>query len=76
VWTHLLSFNNASKQEDYYIQTYNADPEFPKSQNCYGERYLNETRHFYAQEIAELPFAVLETDLRRFAVQAVQIKWS
>ncbi|KAG7377998.1 hypothetical protein PHYPSEUDO_010708 [Phytophthora pseudosyringae] len=74
VWTHLLSFNNASKQENYYVQTYNADPEFPKSQNCYGERNVSMSEHFYAQEVADLPFAGLETDLRRFAAEAVEIK--
>ncbi|KAL3658741.1 hypothetical protein V7S43_016376 [Phytophthora oleae] len=74
VWTHLLSFKNTSKQENYYVQTYNADPEFPKSQNCYGERNVSKSEHFYAQEVADLPFAGLETDLRRFAVEAVTIK--
>ncbi|POM59849.1 hypothetical protein PHPALM_31361, partial [Phytophthora palmivora] len=74
VWTHLLSFNNASKQENYYIETYNADPEFPKSQNCYGQRNVSKNEHFYAQEVADLPFAGLETNLRRFAAEAVEIK--
>ncbi|KAL4159088.1 hypothetical protein PRNP1_004859 [Phytophthora ramorum] len=74
VWTHLLSFNKASRQENYYIETFNADPEFPKSQNCYGQRNVSKNEHFYAQEVADLPFAGLETDLRRFAAEAVEIK--
>ncbi|KAF4028819.1 putative Mannosyltransferase [Phytophthora infestans] len=74
VWTHLLSFNSTSKQEHYYVQTYNADPEFPKSQNCYGERNVSKSQHFYAREVADLPFSGLETDLRRFAAEAVEIK--
>ncbi|KAG2826264.1 hypothetical protein PC129_g8354 [Phytophthora cactorum] len=74
VWTHLLSFNPTSKQENYYVKTYNADPEFPKSQNCYGERNVSKSEHFYAQEVADLPFSRLETDLRRFAAEAVEIK--
>ncbi|KAG3117662.1 hypothetical protein PI125_g3589 [Phytophthora idaei] len=74
VWTHLLSFNPTSKQENYYVKTYNADPEFPKSQNCYGERNVSKSEHFYVQEVADLPFSRLETDLRRFAAEAVEIK--
>ncbi|GMF24608.1 unnamed protein product [Phytophthora lilii] len=74
VWTHLLSFNSTSSQEDYYVETYNADPEFPKSQNCYGQRNVSKSKHFYAQEVADLPFAGIETHLRRFAAEAVEIK--
>ncbi|KAG6612083.1 Kinesin protein [Phytophthora cinnamomi] len=76
VWTHLLSFRNASGQEFYYIETFNADPEFPKSQNCYGQRNVTKNEYFYAQEVADLPFAGLETHLRRFAAEAVEIKQS
>ncbi|OWZ13746.1 hypothetical protein PHMEG_00012877 [Phytophthora megakarya] len=74
VWTHLLSFNKDSKQENYYVETYNADPEFPKSQNCYGQRNVSKNEHFYAEEVADLPFAGLETDIRRFAAEAMEIK--
>ncbi|KAE8888336.1 hypothetical protein PF005_g6724 [Phytophthora fragariae] len=76
VWTHLLSFRNVSGQEFYYVETYNADPEFPKSQNCYGQRNVSKNEYFYAQEVADLPFAGLETHLRRFAAEAVEIKQS
>lgn len=76
VWTHLLSFRNTTGQEYYYIETFNADPEFPKSQNCYGQRNVSKNEYFYAQEVADLPFAGLETHLRRFAAEAVEIKQS
>ncbi|RLN36684.1 hypothetical protein BBJ28_00023950 [Nothophytophthora sp. Chile5] len=73
VWTHLLSFNNASSRAHYVIETYNADPEFPKQQNCYGQRNVSKNEHFYAQEVAGLSFEGLETDLRQFAMEARQV---
>ncbi|RLN48835.1 hypothetical protein BBJ29_005856 [Phytophthora kernoviae] len=74
VWTHLLSFNNSANRTNYVIETYNADPEFPKSQNCYGQRNVSKNEYFYAQDVADLSFAGIETDLRRFAAEAIDIK--
>ncbi|RLN48836.1 hypothetical protein BBJ29_005857 [Phytophthora kernoviae] len=72
IWTHLSSFNNRSRRSDYYIGTYNADPDFEKGQNCYGKRYLNQTQHFVTQEFANLSYARLESELRRFAMEGAQ----
>ncbi|KAL7690000.1 putative alpha-mannosyltransferase, nucleotide-diphospho-sugar transferase [Plasmopara halstedii] len=73
VWTHLLTFNNTSNLEDYIVQVYNASPEFDESQTCYGERDVSKSEHFYVQNIASLPFAGLETHIRRFAAEAVEL---
>ncbi|KAL4174623.1 hypothetical protein KRP22_006560 [Phytophthora ramorum] len=72
IWTHLLSFNSTAQRADYVIEAYNADPQFPKDQHCYGQRHLGSNPNFYAQEIAGLSFAELETHLRRFAQEAAQ----
>ncbi|KAG7392034.1 hypothetical protein PHYBOEH_006510 [Phytophthora boehmeriae] len=74
VWTHLLSFNNSAHITNYVVETYNADPEFPKSQNCYGQRNVSKNEYFYAQDVADLSFAGIETDLRKFAAEAIDIK--
>uniref|UniRef100_M4BVY7 RxLR effector candidate protein n=2 Tax=Hyaloperonospora arabidopsidis (strain Emoy2) TaxID=559515 RepID=M4BVY7_HYAAE len=74
VWTHLLSFNSSFKREKYYVKTYFAYPDFPRSQNCYGQRNVSMTEHFFAQNVTDLPFAGLETNLRRFAAEAMEIK--
>ncbi|RLN58735.1 hypothetical protein BBJ29_009376 [Phytophthora kernoviae] len=39
-WTHLVTFRNTSERFDYVIDTYSAEPEFAKEQNCYGQREL------------------------------------
>jgi alpha 1,2-mannosyltransferase len=72
IWTHLLSFNSTAPRVDYAIETYSADPQFPREQHCYGQRYIGSNPNFYAQEIADLPFAGLETNLRQFAAEAVR----
>jgi len=73
-WSHILSFNRTSRQSNYFIETYNAYPEFPKEQNCYGQRELGKNKHFYAQEVANMTFAGLETSIRHFAFEAVQLQ--
>ncbi|KAG7392035.1 hypothetical protein PHYBOEH_006511 [Phytophthora boehmeriae] len=73
IWTHLLSFNSTAARASYVIETYNADPEFPKEQYCYGQRHIGSNPSFYVQEIANLSFAGLETNVRRFAMEAAQI---
>ncbi|KAG2518182.1 hypothetical protein BBO99_00007552 [Phytophthora kernoviae] len=74
IWTHLLSFNSTAARADYVIETYNADPEFSKEQHCYGQRHIGSNPSFYAQEIANLSFAGLETNVRRFAMEAAQLR--
>ncbi|KAG6612084.1 Pantothenate synthetase [Phytophthora cinnamomi] len=72
IWTHLVSLRNSSRRSDYRIRTYNADPDFEKGQNCYGQRYLNQSQHFATQEFANLSFGGLETELRRFAMEGAR----
>ncbi|KAG2906143.1 hypothetical protein PC114_g11262 [Phytophthora cactorum] len=69
IWTHLLSFNRSAPRTDYVIEAYSVDPHF-QDQHCYGQRHIGSNPSFYAQEIANLSFAGLETDLRRFAMEA------
>ncbi|RLN31275.1 hypothetical protein BBJ28_00021129, partial [Nothophytophthora sp. Chile5] len=73
IWTHLVSFRNESRRANYVIDTYTAYPDFPAGQNCYGLRYLNQSQHFFTQEFANLSFAGLETEIRRFAMEAAQL---
>ncbi|EGZ19012.1 hypothetical protein PHYSODRAFT_504399 [Phytophthora sojae] len=72
IWTHLVSLRNSSRRSDYRIGTYNADPDFEKGQNCYGQRYLNQSQHFVAHEFANLSFGGLEMELRRFAMEGAR----
>lgn len=72
IWTHLLSFNSTAERADYVIEAYNADPQFPKEQHCYGQRHIGSNPNFHAREIASLSFAGLEADLRRFAKEAAE----
>ncbi|RLN54050.1 hypothetical protein BBJ29_003155 [Phytophthora kernoviae] len=74
IWTHLLSFSNTSAVENYIIDAYSAEPEFPKGQNCYGKREIGKNPHFATQGINNMSFAGLETTLRRFALEAAQVQ--
>ncbi|TDH66480.1 hypothetical protein CCR75_004495 [Bremia lactucae] len=71
VWTHLQSFKSTSKLEDYNVQAYSVAS---NPQRCYGEPDASKSAHFGLQEIATLPFAGLETYLRRYAAEAVAIQ--
>ncbi|KAF4317912.1 hypothetical protein BBO99_00007550 [Phytophthora kernoviae] len=74
IWTHLLSFRKGSPRSEYKVKSYRAAPDFPKTQRCYGERFLGRSKHFEAQSVAELSFSGLETHLRRFAMEAAQLR--
>lgn len=74
MWTHLLPFDNAWSRSHYVTETYNADPELPKSQNYYEQRNVSKNKYFFAQKVADLSFAGVETEIRRFAAEAVQLK--
>ncbi|GMF20812.1 unnamed protein product [Phytophthora fragariaefolia] len=65
IWTHLLSFKSTLYRSKYVIETYDADPEFSKEQNCYGQRDLGKNSDFFVQTFADLSFSGLETKLRR-----------
>lgn len=55
------------------IDTYRAEPAFPKSQSCFGKRKLERDPHFVAQAFTNLSFADLENKVRRIAVDAVRL---
>ncbi|KAG4054201.1 hypothetical protein PC123_g10695 [Phytophthora cactorum] len=73
IWTHLLSFNSTYDAEHFIIDTYRAEPAFPKSQSCFGKRKLGEDPRFTSQTFSTLSFAGLETTVRQFAVDAVNL---
>ncbi|EEY67857.1 uncharacterized protein PITG_18255 [Phytophthora infestans T30-4] len=73
IWTHLLSFNNTYDTEHYIIDTYRADPVFPKSQSCFGKRKLDKNPHFTSQNFSTFNFAGLENKVRQFALDAVNL---
>ncbi|OWZ13745.1 hypothetical protein PHMEG_00012876 [Phytophthora megakarya] len=72
IWTHMMSLKNTSSRSNYRIKTYEAYPDFEKGQNCYGMRYLNQSQHFVTHEFANLSYADLETELRRFAMEGAR----
>ncbi|KAF4040366.1 putative Mannosyltransferase [Phytophthora infestans] len=73
IWTHLWTFRNTSRRVDYRIRSYTAQPDFPEWQRCYGQRNISDSEHFFAQKIADLSFAGLETHLRHFAMEGAQL---
>ncbi|KAG1697824.1 hypothetical protein DVH05_015778 [Phytophthora capsici] len=74
IWTHLLSFNSSFGTDQYIIDTYRAQPAFPKSQSCFGRRNLDEDPHFTSQSFNTTTFATLENTIRQFAVDAVGLQ--
>ncbi|KAL4134256.1 hypothetical protein PRIC2_004565 [Phytophthora ramorum] len=74
IWTHLLSFRKDASHKMYTIDAYRAAPEFPQWQPCYGRRYVENQRLFELQEFANLSFSGIETDIRRFAMEAARLR--
>ncbi|RLN98029.1 hypothetical protein BBJ28_00026770, partial [Nothophytophthora sp. Chile5] len=74
IWTHLQSFREGVNLRLYTIDAYRAAPQFPQWQPCYGQRYIARNRRFDVQEVANLSFAGIETDLRRFAMEAAELR--
>ncbi|KAI9906644.1 hypothetical protein PsorP6_016266 [Peronosclerospora sorghi] len=72
IWTHLLTFGKNRLCSEYRIEPFIAPPDFPRAQRCYGERDLARNVCFHVQLFADLPFAGLETHVRRFAFEAAQ----
>ncbi|TDH66481.1 uncharacterized protein CCR75_003270 [Bremia lactucae] len=73
-WTHLLSFRTAPERNHYKIDVHVALDGFPKGQTCYGVvDMMMKNKYFYFQPFANLSFSNLETDLRRYAMNAAQI---
>ncbi|KAJ8525396.1 hypothetical protein ON010_g15718 [Phytophthora cinnamomi] len=73
IWTHLLSFNRSFEVEHYVIDTYRADPAFPKAQSCFGKSSLSKDPHFVSQAFSNMSFADLENEVRRFALEAISL---
>ncbi|RLN54051.1 hypothetical protein BBJ29_003154 [Phytophthora kernoviae] len=73
-WTHMLSFRSTSKIVHYKIDVHQKLDGFPNGQTCYGlAEMLEENEHFYYQDFANFSFAGLETQLRRYAMEAAQV---
>ncbi|KAG7381637.1 hypothetical protein PHYPSEUDO_005795 [Phytophthora pseudosyringae] len=71
MWTHLLSFRSSSPRSKYVIQSHR-ESRFSDKRRCFGRSEMDRNPNFYAQKFAELSFAGLETQLRRFAMEAAQ----
>ncbi|EEY67860.1 uncharacterized protein PITG_18258 [Phytophthora infestans T30-4] len=73
-WTHLLSFRNTSKRIHYKIDVHAGLDGFTKGQTCYGvSDMVEKNEHFYFERFANFNFGGLETQLRKFAVEAAQV---
>ncbi|GMF28074.1 unnamed protein product [Phytophthora lilii] len=74
IWTHILSFRKDANRRFYSVDAYRADPQFPKWQPCYGTRFVEKQKRFELREFANFLFSGIETDIRRFAMEAVRIR--
>ncbi|ETO84028.1 hypothetical protein F444_02037 [Phytophthora nicotianae P1976] len=74
IWTHMLSFRNDAPRLEYKVKSFSAPPHFPEKQRCYGEREFGRSKYFDMQSFTELSFSGLETHVRRFAMEAAQIR--
>ncbi|OWY99024.1 hypothetical protein PHMEG_00030052 [Phytophthora megakarya] len=74
IWTHMLSFRKNVPVSQYKVKSYTAPPEFPEKQKCYGEREFARSQYFDVEVFADLSFSGLETHVRRFAMEAAQIR--
>ncbi|KAG7375734.1 hypothetical protein PHYPSEUDO_015402 [Phytophthora pseudosyringae] len=74
IWTHLLTFRKDAPRSEYRVKSYSAVPEFPVKQRCYGEREFGRSKNFDMESLDGLRFSGLETLVRRFAMEAAQIR--
>ncbi|KAG2906154.1 hypothetical protein PC114_g11271 [Phytophthora cactorum] len=74
IWTHMLSFRKDAPRSEYKVKSFSAPPYFPEKQRCYGEREFARSKYFDMQRFADLSFSGLETHVRRFAMEAAQIR--
>ncbi|KAG1697862.1 hypothetical protein DVH05_015816 [Phytophthora capsici] len=74
VWTHMLSYRKEAPRSQYKVKSYSAAPDFPEKQRCYGEREFAKNKNFEMRSFAELSFSGLESHVRRFAMEAAQIR--
>ncbi|KAI9918162.1 hypothetical protein PsorP6_012498 [Peronosclerospora sorghi] len=75
IWTNLLTFRKNRLCSEYRIEPFVAPQYFSKAQKCYGERDLARSVCFHVHLFADLPFAGLETHVRRFAFEAAGNTW-
>ncbi|KAG1697827.1 hypothetical protein DVH05_015781 [Phytophthora capsici] len=73
IWTHLLSFDSNFSRDQYVVQAFSTPLNFTTKQKCFGRRSLRQSPQFYVQAFADLSFAQLETDLRQFAKEAIEL---
>ncbi|KAF4314797.1 hypothetical protein G195_011561, partial [Phytophthora kernoviae 00238/432] len=74
IWTHLMTYRAGISSKFYWIDAYRAAPQFPQWQPCYGRRHIDKARHFDVEEFSNLSFAGIETNLRRYAMEAAQLR--
>ncbi|KAF4040368.1 putative Mannosyltransferase [Phytophthora infestans] len=74
IWTHMLSFRKDAPRSEYKVKSFSASPDFPEKQRCYGERDFARSKYFDMQSFDELSFSKLESHVRRFGMEAAQIR--
>ncbi|RLN91069.1 hypothetical protein BBJ28_00022590 [Nothophytophthora sp. Chile5] len=72
IWTHLLTLRPNWSREYFKVEPFKTSLAFNKKQKCFGRRDLAGSPQFDVQEIAKLSFSGMETQLRRFAMEAVE----
>ncbi|GLE09323.1 hypothetical protein PINS_up020932 [Pythium insidiosum] len=70
IWTVLQQFERGGARGDYRIDVFRASKDAP--QFCYGKQSLS-APHFTTTPFEELPFATLEDEIRRAALEASEI---
>ncbi|KAJ8577749.1 hypothetical protein ON010_g1457 [Phytophthora cinnamomi] len=73
VWTHLLRFRKGSAMKDYVVQSFSVEFTFKKKQTCFGRLDIRHSPDFYVQDVKSLAFNGLETHLRRFAMDSINL---
>ncbi|KAF1776090.1 hypothetical protein GQ600_6749 [Phytophthora cactorum] len=72
--SHLLSIRNTSKRIHYKIDVHAGLEGFTLGQTCYGVADMVEkNEHFYFQPFNTFSFGGLQTQLRKFAMEAAQV---
>ncbi|GMF20829.1 unnamed protein product [Phytophthora fragariaefolia] len=74
IWTHLVSFRENSPRSKYIIQKHISMSRFTGIQRCFGGHELHKNPHFYTEEFTNFSFSELESQLRQFAMKAVQLR--
>ncbi|RQM11528.1 hypothetical protein DD237_005510 [Peronospora effusa] len=73
IWAHVLEFHKEYSRRYYYVDMFRVDFDFEANQRCFGQRAVYRNPYFYIQEIAALNFSRLESQLRHFALESMQL---